>query len=479
MFVKGFSKNEQRAGWVVPRHGVAGGLKAWCLWRGPKFRGMESVLFRPMAGMGARISVLLPALILALPVQAEPIAWEASLSSEYSDNIRRVRDKDSDIVYQASLAARYHNQEGRFDHSFDGQIGLESYHEGTYDDDFTLNLGWRGLVHLLPGRFSWRFQDDLSETRRISSRPFTPDNRERRNFFSTGPAFQYPLTRRDLLGLSAEYARTDYEHSSETDTYRYGANLGWTHLFPNRLESNLGLGVQKVFLRRDQELRHESLSLALSRGHDQFNWRLMGGYAETEADQFGRESSYDGMEWEVLFNYQLSSNSDLKLFASQQLTDTSSEFAVLIFDLPFTLSIQQVVRLTLYEVGYTNRFTARNRFTASLSRHHEEFEETGDTEESNMAAFRLEQDFSPRVSGYLYGAFEYRRYGNLDREDNEGELGLGLRYRPYRNLSIEASSGYRRQNSDDRSFDYDEIRLGVRIVYHPSTLFSTWDEGEY
>src|SRR5690606_38228030 len=119
----------------------------------------------------------------------ERVGIRTSLTTEYSDNIRRNAFKEDDIVYTFNVGASYKNQEGAFNNSLDGLLGFETYQNNTYGNDVTVDLNWLTLAHIILSRLIWRFQDNLKDTRQTSTRPATPDNRERRNFFSTGPSY--------------------------------------------------------------------------------------------------------------------------------------------------------------------------------------------------------------------------------------------------------------------------------------------------
>src|SRR5690554_1177457 len=412
--------------------------------------------------------LLSAALVLSTSqASAEPVSVVMSLSSEYSDNIRQTSEKQDDIVHTATVGASYRNQEGMLDHTFDGLLGFETYQNNTYGNDLTVDLSWLGLLNLIPQRLIWRFSENLRDTRQSSLRPNTPDNRERVNFFSTGPTYILPITNADRLQFNANYARTDYEESSQIDTYRYGGSVAWHHLTPSLLNVSLTGAVDQVYYENDVELTNRSAALGLSKTHEFLDWRIEGGYAQTEAEQFGGQNEYDGMEGEISLRYQMSTDGQLNLFASHQLTDTSSQFSVLIFDLPFTFSLQQVVRLTVYEAGYSQQLTGRDQLAFSVARRHQEFETTGETEEINGITARWNHQFSPMVSGYLFGTYEYRRYSEFDREDNEREIGIGLKANLYRNLQLEGFVALRDQTSDEGIYDYDEMRIGVKAVYYP------------
>lgn len=413
--------------------------------------------------------VLLSAAIVLLvgQVQAEPVSVVMSLSSEYSDNIRRTSDKDDEIVYRATVGASYRNQEGMFDHTFNGLLGFETYQNNTYGNDLTADVSWLGLINLVPQRLIWRFSESLRDTRQSSTRPNTPDNRERVNLFSTGPTYFLPITDADRLQFQAGYARTDYDESSQVDSYRYNGSVGWHHLTPSRLNVSLTGAVEKIYYNNDSDLTNRSISLGFSKIHEFLDWRLEGGYAVTKADQLVGTNEFDGLEGEVAIRYQMSIDGQLNFFASHQLTDTSSQFSVLIFDIPFTFSAQQVVRLTVYEAGYSQRLSGRDLLTLSIARRYEEFESTGETEEIDSVSARWSHEFTPMISGYLFGTYEYRRYSEFDREDNEREVGFGLRVNLYRNLELEGFVSLRNQDTHDRQYEYDEMRMGLKAIYYP------------
>src|SRR5690606_29900969 len=316
---------------------------------------------------------------------------------------------------------------------------LETYLSSVFDNDATIDLSWLSLINLIPQRLVWRIEEDLGEVRQSSTRPETPDNRERRNYFSTGPSFFLPLTRTDTLNLQASYARTDYDQTAESDTYRYSGTAALIHVMPSQMRITWSNSVENVFYDdEDTEFLTKATSLGFSNRHEFFEWRLEGGYSQTESQQFGSESTDDGFEGEVGVSYRINSDSQLSLFASRQLTDTSSQFAVVIFDIPLTFDVQQVVELTLYELEYSQQVSPVDTLSVSAVRRYEEFQRTLESEESDGFGIRWDRRFTQTLSGFAYGNLEYRRFTELDREDFEIDLGVGVEARAYKNLSLSA-----------------------------------------
>jgi len=238
---------------------------------------------------------------------------------------------------------------------------------------------------------------------------------------------------------------------------------------PSQLRVTWTNQIDQVFYDDDDtEFLTKGTSLGFAKRHEFLDWQLEAGYSQTEAEQFGGTSTYDGFEGEASVGYQINSDARLRLFASRQLTDTSSRFAVVVFDIPLTFDIQQVVQLTMYEARYTQNLTPVDTLDVAAVRRYEEFQRTLESEESNALETRWHRRFTETLSGFLYGNLEYRRYTELDREDYEYDVGVGIEARAYKNLSLNAWIGFRQHDSDDRQYDYNETRFGITVNYYPS-----------
>src|SRR5690606_40899653 len=108
----------------------------------------------------------------------------------------------------------------------------------------------------------------------------------------------------------------------------------------------------------------------------------------------------------------------------------------------------------------------------SAVRRYEEFQRTLESEESDGFGIRWDRRFTQTLSGFAYGNLEYRRFTELDREDFEFDVGVGVEARAYKNLSLSPWIGFIQHDSDERQYDDNENRIWLTLNYYPSFVLS-------
>ncbi len=163
-------------------------------------------------------------------------------SVEHSDNAgRSVDNLQSDVESTISLNVGVSGATTQFDTAVDYAFTARDFKKNAQTDDEVVDGSARIMWTPLPERFAWDLTHNVSDTVRSNELADTPDNRQQRNIFSTGPNFTLRLSPVDLLSAELRYIKVNVEDSNapnnSTDTRRRQTGdserqvgrLLWTH----------------------------------------------------------------------------------------------------------------------------------------------------------------------------------------------------------------------------------------------------------
>jgi hypothetical protein len=103
-----------------------------------------------------------------------------------------------------SLRARLH---------VDGEIDYYAYDSDEFDNETAGVLDAGLALHIVPEIFSWEFSERIDHSRIDPFSPVGPGNRERLNFFSTGPRAALPVGERGRFGIVGQYVDRRYDET--------------------------------------------------------------------------------------------------------------------------------------------------------------------------------------------------------------------------------------------------------------------------
>ncbi len=147
-------------------------------------------------------------------VNAAEFDFGVSAGVGHSDNITRSADDEVDEtigVVGAGVSLDHHSR--RLTALAIGGLAYLKYLDDTYDDELIGNLLVDTDLAIVPERLNWILQDNFGQTRRVSTDPVTPENRESFNYLTTGPDVTLPLGGRTSLLISGRYSDVYYEDS--------------------------------------------------------------------------------------------------------------------------------------------------------------------------------------------------------------------------------------------------------------------------
>ena len=411
-------------------------------------------------------------------------AYGFGIASELSSNIRQqASDAERDRIDSAIAGLAYSEDTADFIGRLAGQVEHRNYANDTFDDETLFTLDASGLWTLIPSRLSWTLVDSARQVLLDPTQPSTPTNRAGANVVETGPDMFFHLSQRQRLVLGARYGNV-YVGDTDLDNNRYGVMLRGVHQMSPQLTASLNfehLGVRydddevnENFDRRDAYLRIES-----QRVHTRIT--LDGGVTNISRDRSG---DLDGALVRLRAEHDITAASFVSLSASSGYSDVGSE--LLRYVTPPTTpadrpappqSVTDIISNDLsYErvadvvYGYRG---ARLGASVRAEAREIEFETatTGDRDETGVL-LNISYNLSATLAGVLYGRRHDIKYREIDRDDEEQDVGVRLTYRARRTLTLAAEARRMERTSTIPVNDFVDDRLYVSLIYSTGPLFS-------
>lgn len=453
-------------------------------------------------------SVLLSAAVLGLvsSVATSGLETTAAITAgvDHSDNITRSDDiipgddttdsggvdgPRSDIQSQVRLDVGLTDSTAKFDTELSYAFTARDFKNDLQSDNEVVDGDARILWTPLPDRLAWELTNNVSDTVRNALLADTPDNRQQRNIFSTGPNITVRVSPVDQLSAELRYVDVNVESSNDntgatadalqqgSDSERKLGRLRWTH----------GLSAVSDFLARaEYEDVEASFDLTYTRLLVGYGARLRNGSYEiyvgankVEPD-VGEE--FDGSVVQVAFTHDFGGHS-LDITLVKEATDTSVGFGT------------SSLRSDTFNPRDSNfdSFSIVERQRADIT--YQNFLICGACS-VRVNAFYDDQDYQDRDAdqGFLAQARDQKRYGftvgliyalrsNVDLvanadynvtdfvDDPDGleyessAYTLGLNYDVVRNVSIGLRVRQLTRDATVEGLDFDELRGGITLRY--------------
>ena len=392
---------------------------------------------------------------------------KTSLKTEYSDNITKTENHQvDDFEHSVNLFISTEDRYGKFDNSLLADFSYKTYQHDTFSNDLETELKWDGVYHILPNFFTWDIRDEISEVVINTAQVNTPDNRERRNVFSTGPRIDYKITKLDSLNLSGLYQRTDFQ-TEGADSDRLRADSSWSHVFSDRSTGGLNYRWSKTEFSRGRNIYNAEATVFTKLSNLQNTLDLEYGLVDVKSKDTNDQQDTDSSTWDARYTRRIDASSNLSLSYLREVGDTSTSFDALVDGSYIDISDIDIVRVTEWGIDYTKSFSSRSRASVRLYDDEVVYLETGDVEERSGIDIRLTRPIRPTLSVNFDANYEHSTFKDLDRKDDRYDVAIGLSKSFYKNLSLALETGIEEQDSSQPLNDYTEWTISAELTYIP------------
>ncbi|MFE8071654.1 hypothetical protein QQM79_11410 [Marinobacteraceae bacterium S3BR75-40.1] len=397
---------------------------------------------------------------------AEPVQVDTGVSALYSDNMdRRENNPESDIRYRPFVAINHITDPGTCESRLASEVAYLFYENNTSDDQSEISLGWDGDCEI-GSYLSWMAHDSIRQVVSDNRAVDTPNNRERRNVFETGPRLEVPLGRTTSFFSSVKWQKTSFQDTEEDDSERWIGNAGLSRQFSPYMTGSLQYSLTDAEFENGDTLTQKTTSVGLER---QFNKnRVSGqvGYSQLESETATSTNDYDAVTWDLSASRQLDAARSARLSVSRQLTDTSTDIDIQLGGIDFTLTDTQALEITVFRLDYEEAFQSglsANLFTTYTS---SDYVETERKETSWQTGLNLAQQVSSLVTFQGALSYERERFEPEGLNSNLYQASIGIDYQRTQDLRLGASVGHNLRDADAQLIDYRENWVKVSLSYN-------------
>ena len=401
-------------------------------------------------------------------VIADPAEIDTYLTTRYSDNMAKTLTKESDIEYTAGLNFLKEEQAGKLDFYADADLRYNMYQHETFDNELEADLTINGDYHFVPRVFLWNVRNDLNEVTIDTRLADTPDNRERKNIFSTGPRYTLMLSQLNNLRFEADYLRTDYQ-TEGTDSDRYEVNSSFNHTYNSYVTLSVISDWSKVRFTGSDDLYRLENSLAAVSQYEHYSANASIGNTTIK-----ERSLTQPTERTELFTYdfslsrQLNSGSNLQLGFSRELNDTSSDIDVRNDNANINYTQEGIVRVTEWYIQYTKNFSSLAFTSLRLYQNESRYKVDQSTEENIGAELNYQQPISAFWSINSLLSYENSKFDTSSLENDLYKASIGASYKAMKNIQLSFDTGYEETQSNFAAREYEELWASFTITYQPN-----------
>lgn len=401
------------------------------------------------------------------------VDYELRIGGTYSDNVGRTESsKESELIAQAGFSIDL-NQESRLtEFALLSDIDFNHYTDGSYDDEVVGALNADFALDLVQNFVQWVATNRFGT---LQTNPFVSDsvnNRGNFNRFSTGPEITVPLGSRTSLGLGAQYSDTYYEER-DSDNDVLSGQISISRAISSRRTLAIAATYEDVsFDDTTSNTDYERASAYLSFQSEISKGSISASLGMNEIDIAGE--TLDGTLAQLSFSRDLTGRTSFDISYDQQYSNSGDIFSLTQGTPGRDFGGTQDVP------GDGEPFESR-RLSAALSSEYgsnELYVRASSDEESYDSSNSLDRQrytISAGVSRRLGsnwrisadGRFSQSDYENVDREDDDTDIRLGISRQLTRTLSLDLDYRYSDRSSDNAGASDTENRYTLRLRFDP------------
>lgn len=389
----------------------------------------------------------------------------AGLDTRFTDNARKTSSNEtSDMETRAYVTAGYRSDLGRCNADFSGTLGYAYWHDSTFDNESYGEMTFNGDCELA-NRLYWDVSNNLREVSQDGRQSDTPDNRTRKNVFSTGPRYLFRLSDTNWLNLSGRYENTEFSEPEETDSERYLGTAAWNHLFSKTLTGGLSASFSRTEYDTGAEVDVKTARVTFAK-----TWvttQLSGSLGVSDIEtRFGNTTqTSDGLVGELEINRKVTQSLDWYLRGARELTDRTSTFDFRFDEFEFNLRDSISVETTTVSTGFDQRFSNRSTLNVNVYASQADYLQSPEREDRSGLNARYSRPITELISGYARVGFNYTKFQSDQVDDRQLRLEVGADYRASRDMSLVAKVGHESKTSDAPNREYDENWILVGLEY--------------
>ncbi|WP_372965405.1 outer membrane beta-barrel protein [Marinobacter sp.] len=389
------------------------------------------------------------------------------IDSRYTDNARKSDSGEvSDLESRVYIKADYTSDPGRCNANLRGTVGYSYWLDDSFDDETYGEMDFIGDCELADQLY-WDAANTLREVNESSRAGDTPDNRTRKNVFSTGPRYNWRINNANWLTLSTRYENTEFSDIEDSDTERYTGTASWNHLFSQTLNGGLSATYSRTDYDSGSEVDVKTGRVTFSKRWATTDVSGSVGISEIETRFGATTQSSDGLVGELAISRALTQSSDWYFRAAHELTDRTSNLDFRYGDFQFNLQDSISVETSTVSTGFNQRFSNSSTLNVDLYGSQSDYLDSPEREDGGGVRLRYSRPVAQRTNAYLGLGYDYQTYASDNVDDRTSSVELGAEYQASRELNLQARMGHENRVSDQASSEYNEnwVLLGVEYQF--------------
>lgn len=412
-----------------------------------------------------RFTVACTVLAAANVAQSEPLTLSGGVSSRFTDNAARTSSNEtSDIETRANLALTHQTDPGDCEARTAAELGYGVWQDDTFDDRNYVALDFNGDCEIVRG-LSWEVSDNLRDVTQNARASDTPDNRTRKNVFSTGPVYSLMLGQLDQLTFSAKYQNTDYSEPDDPDSDRYIGRASWNHIFSQTLSGGLQFSTNRAELDNGSEIDTDVASVLFSKSWQATTLSGSIGVSEIESRFGGNTQTNDGLVWNFSLDREINPVTQAYLSASRQLTDQTSDFDIRFGEVVFNLRETSAVEVTALDAGFVRQFSDASSINVGVFGNRSYYFRTDEVEEAVGFSVNYNRTISTLLSLDTRGRYQHRSFDSDDIQYDIYSADIGLIYELTQALDVSGRVGHTTRDGDAGASEYQENWVSLALNY--------------
>lgn len=434
----------------------------------------------------AKYCVLLVGITICTWLPQRTIAGEFAYGigyvGEYSDNIRLAPSNGQhEWINTATLGVAYQERGPSLLANMTLEAQYLDYHNDTYGDGPRYYANAAALWAISPQRFHWVLIDRAEQTILNSSLQATPDNLTNTNVVSTGPDFFLRLGSVNTLALEARYGRASYE-VGETSNNRYSGATRWLYTANSNMTYSANYEYLQVVYDNDvlneNYRRHDAY---LRSDYHQANTVILLDAGATKIYK-ERGGEISGPTFRLTATQRITPESTAGIHLASEFLDPSMSLLGTAVSPNLDVLSTPAMPVTHDAVGdiyntkradiFYNRTGTDIGFGMTIYYREIDYDVTPLDRVETGGYTDLTLNPSGLFSTSVYGSYQYIRYQNVVRDDQDTQIGIRMAYRMTRNLSSTLDVHRFWRNSTDPIQEYVDHRLLVSLIYVSNPMLS-------
>lgn len=392
---------------------------------------------------------------------------------------------EDDVIERIGIDVVLKEERKRFNADASLNFYQEFYLNNTFSDQTQLTTGF-GLFNfdIVEDFLDWRTSFTRTQVLSDTTATDTPDNRDERNTFRTGPTINYRINRASTLRMGVNYVQVENSDEISADTKRVNANTSYIYQYNSITGFSLN-GSYDQILESDQsgrlplnddKIKNMMLNIGMNRQFSRGSFSINAGQNQVYSDT---RDTVRGSFFDILLQHEQVLFHDLQVQYSESISDSSigfGSFEDLVATNPnYSQGNQQFETTTQLDIIkqkradiLINRNIDSYQYSLSIFWNNLDYDLQLNDERSTGLSFNLRQEIQEGLTaGFTYQQVKQMLFDRPSDGDNDTQTyTMDSAYRWTKDFSTNGFIAYSiRKNNKNALREYEDFSVGVTLKW--------------